>query len=364
MKSSVQFTYAALIVFGFISHRVHCFSSGTGSCIAGEAPLAGPGTTHVRPDQILGPLSEYQVEFLVNDVVIPPDTPTTFEPNVDLTWTVRTNNPIQYRGILVRVEAPETTPFTVTGNGDQLKEDLSYCPGEPGNVIGITHTGAGLKPSSSGVLRFDTAGTATVDITVVYRNGSSGTPPDNQSVTGYNRFSLNIEAAQVPVAPPVVPPTDAPVAPPTDVPVAVPVEVPIEPPVEVPIESPVEVPTDQPVELPTEPPVEAPTESPVELPIEAPTELPVETPTELPVEVPTESPVEVPTESPVTAPVEVPVEKPTKQPKVMGMGMGGEKGMGKMDTKGMTSSLNGKVMSSMDAKGMGKMGMKKLRYLR
>jgi hypothetical protein len=297
MRSSTFFTWSTL--FLLFCENVHGFSSGTGACDGGEAPLgtASGGSTHVRATgQILGPLSDYGVELILNDSIVQPDTPTSFPPNVDLTWTVRTEDPIQYKGILVRAEAVESIDFTLTTTDALLKQETTYCPLQ-GNVAGITHTTSALKSSSSGVLRFDATGTATLDVTVVYRNGATGSPPENQSITGYNRFSLTIEAPQVPVATPVAAPTNA--------------------------------------------PVEAPVATPVETPVEAPVDAPVEAPTESPVESPTELPVEPPSESPVEAPVKSPTKKGTKPPKVMGkMDIKGTKvntskdGMGRMDTKG------------------------------
>ena len=297
-----------------MSNSVHGFSTGTGACNGGQAPLgtAAVGSTHIRSTgQILGPLSDYGVELIINDVIVQPDTPTSFPPNVDLAWTVRTENPIQYKGILVRAEAD--LDFTLTTTDSLLKVDTVYCP-QFENVIGITHVSGVLKSSSSGVLRFDAAGTAALDITIVYRNGASGAAPDNQSITGYNRFTLSIEEAQAPVATPVATPTD------------------------VPVDTPVATPTDSPVDTP----VATPTDSPVDTPVATPTDSPVE------------APIEAPNKPPVEAPVEAPF-KGTKPPTRNDMGMTDE-GMGSMDGP-KTSKVKAK-------KGGKKMKTMKLRFLR
>jgi hypothetical protein len=352
-----------------VSYNVHGFSTGTGSCFGGEPNLgtAAGGSTHIRTTgQILGPLSDYGVFLIINDdVIVQPNTATAFSPNVDLTWTVRTENPIQYKGILVRAEADDLLEFTMTTTDPLLKVDTLYCPPQ-GNVVGITQISSVLKSSSSGVLRFDATGTASLDVTVVYRNGLAGEPPDNQSITGYDRFTLNIEAAQVPVDAPVTAPTESPVetpvAVPTESPVKAPVAVPTESPVKAPVAVPTEAPVEAPVAVPTEAPVEAPVAVPTEAPVEAPVDVPVAVPTESPVERPIEAPVEVPTDAPVDAPVKAPTDTPTESPVEAPIKEGTKpptvKGMGMTDKdsrKGMGMTDEG---SGMGKTGMGKMDIK------
>jgi hypothetical protein len=348
MRFTSFFTSSTLLLI-LSCESVHGFSSGTGACDGGIAPLGtvAGGSTHIRTTgQIVGPLSDYGVELIINDSIVQPDTPTSFPPNVDLTWTVRTENPIQYKGILVRAEAPDSVAFTLTTTDTLLKQEATYCPLQQGNVEGITHTTNALKPSSSGVLRFDATGTATLDVTVVYRNGFSGSPPENQSVTGYNRFSLTIEA--VPVL--------------TEAPVAAPVAAPITAPVAAPVAAPVTAPVEAPVEAPVAEPVAAPVEVPIEAPVAAPVEVPVEEPTEVPVVSPVEPPVDELTAPPVDAPVKSPTSKGTKAPKVKDMGKKDPIKKGRVKTP--KESKVPKAPKEKTGKGDKKKKAKKVRFLR
>jgi hypothetical protein len=375
MKVLIWKNIAKVISFVLIVTGVDGNSSGTGACTGGSAPL---GSTHVRGGaEIIGPLSDYEVVLTINGVVVQPDTPTSFAPNVDLPWSVATSNPIQYKGLLVRAEAPESVAFTITVTEPLYKEDTTFCAAQPGNVLGITHNNADLKSSASGVLQFDATGAATLDVTIVYRNGFSGGAPNDQSLTGYNRFNLNIEAEQVPTDVPAPAPTDAPVPAPTEAPVPATTEAPISVPTDTPAAVPVA--TDAPVPATTESPVPATTDSPVpgttDAPVTVTTDSPVPGTTDAPVPVTTVSPVPVVTEAPVispivesptpiivpvpvkppaTSPVAVPVEKPIVAP---GMGMMmdaksmGKKGMGVTDSavvspKGMGMKEGKKKMSA------------------
>jgi hypothetical protein len=314
----------AVVVLIAFAPNVGANSSGAGSCGPGNTSIQNTEGTNIHKFGTNGPLADAGVTFSVDGTVLTAGAAASFPTGTDLQWSVdATQNP--YKGIFVRVEA--AGDFTHVGDPAFVDTALT-CASFPG-VLGVDHFNSNTKTSVTGTTNFNSAGTATVDVVVVFSTAQ----------WAYAQYLLTIDQVAAPTGAPVVVPTGIPVAAPTGTPVA----------------------------TQTGTPVAAPTGTPVEAPIEAPVEVPVETPVDAPVEAPTASleptpvPVAVPVDVPVDAPVDAipttksPVNKPPKAGKTMDMKMEGK------TKKGMDVAVK-----SVNAKGnkKEKKGMKKRRNLR
>lgn len=186
-------TAVTAVTLVFMSSVVDSLPNGAGSCVAGMAAVGGfhleygPGSPY--PDRIgvkNATLSDVQVNVTINGVMLEPftTTKTTFKSDNDLVWRVESSE-VAYQGILVRVEAPEDVLFSNTGNGELLK-NADVCNTAGGNVVGVTHFNATEKLFSSGTLVFAEAGSATIDVTIVFRNDN------NISLYGYSAYTITI----------------------------------------------------------------------------------------------------------------------------------------------------------------------------
>lgn len=187
--------------------------SGAAGCSANTAAAQGFHADY-GPDSIskreglLSNLTFGGTSVTINNVLLENATGYTVPTRTDISWTIAHNGSVTMRGVLFRVEMPATGYFTVNSTDPRL-QIARYCDLERGNVIGMTHRDRSDKQNVSGVVRFETPGTASVDVTVVYRNGRVA--PGNQSFYAYNNFKLTVTGPAGPVPPPVA----APVAPPT-----------------------------------------------------------------------------------------------------------------------------------------------------
>ena len=338
----LRVTVATSIVF---ASYVGAFSSGVGSCGAGDTSIQNtvPGNTHISGTS--GPLADAGVNFLIDGIALIAGKATSFPVATDLQWSVDASK-TSYKGIFVRVEA--TGDFTHVGDPAFVGTSL-LCSSFPG-VIGVNHISSNAKTSVTGTSNFNSVGTVTVDIVVVF----------SFTQWAYSTYSLTIDKVAAPNEIPVQAPTEIPIAVPIEIPVAVPtvipVAVPTVVPVAVPTVIPVEVPTVVSVAVPTEIPVAAPFKTPLvpvattETPLQAPAKEPIKAPVEIPVDTPFESP------SPLAIPMapvdaslttKVPINKPPKTGKVMDMKMGdkNKKGIeakivGEKEEKGMMKRHN------------------------
>lgn len=343
VQGAVMFSriLAAASVSAFLISPVTAFSTFAGGCVGGAAAIDpvshGFGGTTGKTGEIEA-LSSRGTTFTINGVEISGGE--TFPVGTDLDFFLETTDAYGMRGILVRVESSGST-YTLEGTTGLFPSSL--CAGD--NVQGVTHNDALPKTTAAGSMRFDAAGSVEVDVTIVYRNFVVA--PDNVSINGYDRFTLNIQAEPATVAPtPVDPPPVAPT--PVESPVVAPVPV-----VESPVDAPVPV-----VESPVVAPVPV-VETPVVAPVLVATPIPVPPLAPVPVVVATDLPAEASSDSPSSAPSSVPTScgKGKKKKKKKGKG----KGKGKKskeyeyvcDGKG-----KGKKAGKGDAKGKGGKGGK------
>jgi hypothetical protein len=255
-------------------------STGSPVCPGGVAAVGGdhldfgPGSPSGRAGSS-GSLSDGATVFSIDDTTMQPGTPASFPVGTDLTWQVQAFQ-VAYKGLLVRVQADDGNAFTLTSNSPDIVT-AAPCDLEAGNVLGVGHNSPVDKDVRTGVMRFDSTGAVTIDITVVYVNGR--VPPNNLSIFAYSGYAIDI-VANAPVTPPAEAPTAVPVLVPTNAPAVAPVEVPTN----VPVITPVGVPSTEAPSPGTEPPI---TGSPVAgtaapsagVSAPAPAETPVPTPT-------------------------------------------------------------------------------------
>jgi len=123
-----------------------------------------------------GDLASANTIFRLNGEAIDPDSDAilVFPVGEDVTWEIEATE-IDFRGILVRLEAPSGVDTTAVLAGDG--EDVQFATVCTAPVVGITHTSNSDKSSSTGTIRFDEAVSAVViDVTTVYRNGQANEP--------------------------------------------------------------------------------------------------------------------------------------------------------------------------------------------
>ena len=195
---------------------------GTGSCEAGISSLAG--SNHLDATRPGGPRIFADVAMLqINGVPVDPES-TTMVPKGVVTWDVVANE-IKYKGIFVRVKKM-SDDFTLVASDTTSLKDVEMCDTFDG-VLGVTHRSSDLKAMSSGTVEFSSAGTATMDVILVFDNTMS-------SVYAVSSFVLDVVDAPStpePAAAPVAAPTPVAIPASTPAPAAVtpsPVDVPIQ----------------------------------------------------------------------------------------------------------------------------------------
>jgi Reeler domain len=166
-------------------------SVGASNCVAGGGAIAGAGVAHswggtTGKTGENGALSKRGTTFAINGVNVKGGE--SYTVGSVLKFTLKTTD-VTYgmRGILIRVSTTGGDSFTLSST--QLK-DNTYCTGV--GVSGLTHKDATVKKSVTGTFRFDKAGSVTVDVTVVYRNG--GVKPKLVSINGYSQYKFTIKA--------------------------------------------------------------------------------------------------------------------------------------------------------------------------
>lgn len=150
-------------------------SSHSNSSVGGSHLDFGEGSTSGRQGAG-GDLTSANTVFKVNGVAIDPDSSDVlvFPIGEDVTWEVEALE-LDFRGILVRLEAPSGVDTTAVLSGDGA--DLQPATICIGPVVGITHNSNSDKTSATGTFRFDEAvSDVVIDLTTVYRNGQANEP--------------------------------------------------------------------------------------------------------------------------------------------------------------------------------------------
>ncbi len=328
-----------LAAVAFLASNTDALSTGVGGCGPGDTSINNAESTNIHQFGARGTMADLGVTFSIGGTALTASTATSFGVGSDLQWSIDSTN--AFKGAFIRVEKASGT-FTHVAGSALLGEALS-CAGITG-VQGLDHTDAAAKTSVTGTSTFDAAGSATVDIVVVFSTASYA----------YSQFLLTLDQVAVPTETPIA----APVAVPTETPVAAPVAVPTETPVAAPVVAPTETPIAAPV--PAKVPTSAPVTAPI-VPVSVPTKAPAVAPVTEPVAPPTKEPLVTveptttppPTKEPlvtVEPTIASPIIAPTKPPKKMGMetkaknGKNGNMGkmgkMGKKDMKGMMKRHN------------------------
>ena len=169
---------------------------GAGGCAGGQAAVGGyhlDDLNGARPvisaDLALG---EVSVTIDNSEPLVPdPNSPFTIQTQTDYTLTVTTQNDAGFKGILIRLEAPEGVE--TAGALEPIDSDLKIANVCEAPVVGVTHTSNSQKMSVSTRLRMDQAADrVNLDITGVGANF------DQASVYGYNGFVLKVEGEAAP----------------------------------------------------------------------------------------------------------------------------------------------------------------------
>jgi hypothetical protein len=160
---------------------VHGYPNGSGNCPAGGGAIAAAGGSHKRATSETGALSKRGTTFAINGANVKGGE--SYTVGSTLKWTLKTTDTTYgMRGVLIRVSFTGGDSYTLASS--QLK-DNALCTGT--GVSGLTHKSSSVKKAIDGTMRFTKAGSVTVDITVVYRNGGK------VSVNGYSRYKFTIK---------------------------------------------------------------------------------------------------------------------------------------------------------------------------
>jgi hypothetical protein len=149
------------------SSRTEAYSSGAGQCIGGTAAVGAP---HMTSSAVTGSLQDGALTLtVVRDQTngAPSEEITT---NTDTTVTIgfSSTGSTGFRGALIRASSTDGAEFTLEpgvngANAMACTED---------GVLGVTHTSNDLKMELGAILNVATAGTVTLDVTVVLAQNS------------------------------------------------------------------------------------------------------------------------------------------------------------------------------------------------
>jgi hypothetical protein len=303
----------------FVCHLswVDAFSTGAGGCDGGMAAVGGMHLDDSNGREVReSTLAQGAIEVSIGSQILSAATTTDVPIGKDLVLSVIAND-IQYKGLLVRLEASSGVATAGALMPGANTQNAIVCTAP---IVGITHTDNSEKNMATGAIRFDEEVlNVALDVTVVFENSAV-------SAYVYSRLLVNFRATPVgtPAAAPVAT-TSAPVAP---SPIASPTERPTVSPVLAPVVSsippvaptPIDNPTDLPTSTPVLTPVVSSTPPVVSTPVDVPTDLPTSTPVLTPVVSSTppvvSTPVDVPTDRPTSAPLDfaVPARSPVFTP--------------------------------------------------
>jgi hypothetical protein len=160
------------------------YSTGAGQCIGGTAAVGAP---HMTSTAVSGTLQDGAFSITIGDQTSSPAPQVTTNTDTIITISISSSSP-QFRGALIRASSPDGVEFTLEPVGDTAQA-APVCT-DPG-VLGVTHTSNALKSEFSGTLNAATAGTITLDITVVRSQNSQ-----DGSFYYYSPFTVTVVDAE------------------------------------------------------------------------------------------------------------------------------------------------------------------------
>jgi Reeler domain len=177
---------AASLLFGTACIVVvtDAYSTGAGQCIGGTAAVGAP---HMTSTAVSGTLQDGAFSITIGDQTSSPAPQVTTNTDTIITISISSSSP-QFRGALIRASSPDGVEFTLEPVGDTAQA-APVCT-DPG-VLGVTHTSNALKSEFSGTLNAATAGTITLDITVVRSQNSQ-----DGSFYYYSPFTVTVVDAE------------------------------------------------------------------------------------------------------------------------------------------------------------------------
>jgi hypothetical protein len=164
-KSIWNIASAAFLLCGSTA-VVHAYSSGAGQCIGG---MAAVGEAHRTSTAVTGSLQDGALTVTVlRDQTDAPSEEITTDTNTTITIGFSSSDSTGFRGALIRASSTDGAEFTLEpgvngANAMACTED---------GVFGVTHSSNDLKMELGAILNVATAGTVTLDVTVVLAQNS------------------------------------------------------------------------------------------------------------------------------------------------------------------------------------------------
>lgn len=194
-KRSYLRQFLILSSIGFVTFRTALsFPTGAGGC---EGDQSAVGGSHLSPlkTNFTGELFEAGLEFYLaglelNSSILTDEFPTNTDLEIGILATTDS-----YRGFLIRLQVPDTTPPIDTssallptgGSSDPQTQIASICVAP---VVGITHLNPSIKDQSTGILNIpEEADNVILDVTVVLINSP------NVTIYFYSRFLVNFRSS-------------------------------------------------------------------------------------------------------------------------------------------------------------------------
>jgi Reeler domain len=194
---------ATALVYWVAGHTLSfadAYPSGAGQCIGGMAAVGG---THLTATAVTGPLSIGSLVVSINNQVIDESEIANFNVEMGNDYTILIQAPDgSFRGALIRASSPDGAEFTLDP-GDNAA-DAAACTDD--GVLGVTHTNNDFKSELGATLFIATAGTVTLDVTVVQAHNAN-----DGSIYLYTPFTLKAEETMPNV--PTTEPVDLPATP-------------------------------------------------------------------------------------------------------------------------------------------------------
>jgi hypothetical protein len=154
------------LLFSFSSWTTEAYSSGAGQCIGGTAAVGEP---HRTSTAVTGSLQDGALTVTVlRDQTDAPSEEITTNTNTTITIGFSSSDSTGFRGALIRASSADGAEFTLDpgingANAMACTED---------GVFGVTHSSNDLKMELGAILNVATAGTVTLDVTVVLAQNS------------------------------------------------------------------------------------------------------------------------------------------------------------------------------------------------
>jgi hypothetical protein len=165
--------------FGGMLAGADAYSSGAGQCIGGMAAVGAP---HMTSTAVTGSLSDGRLVVAFNSRMFN-GLDFCVETGADYTLLIQAPDG-SFRGALIRASSADGAEFTLE---PRVNGQVAMACNDDG-VLGVTHTSNAIKTELGATLFIATAGTVTLDVTVVRANNAN-----DGSIYFYSRYTLTAE---------------------------------------------------------------------------------------------------------------------------------------------------------------------------